>query len=457
MKWCNLLSANRINSIGNVKSTDIPDYYMDFNYISLSRMVRAMQDKSFIYPVKTNTMVRTQYSCEVETTAFARLVTSKAFNLIGKDNRSDIPDEVTRAHICELLSCAGMLQGVGSPPFGRIGETAIREWFRTNLKKIKYNEKSVHELLNDQMLDDFYEFSGSRRSLRRIVGYNDTDMQLTFSVLGVLANVRSRNSDNCFLYSERDLVRVIGEETHILQLKHPLSYILEASAYVVEITSAIEDASEADNLICRRILSVLRSEENFDEKTENGEYQKFAAVVKYLSSCYIELRSNPFVQSESGIVHRWIACVRNEMSDFIAQSFCTNYDLIMEGKYNDSLVSDSWCRIFKNAFDSIEKKMLISSEKFIGIEFKVSKIIDCLLDSFTKAVINYDTDDYDNSTYKNLLHVLPERYIQLYKKESAGKTETEKLYLRIVMVIDYICDMTDTQAESMYKHVNGII
>lgn len=457
MKWCNLLSTNRINCINDAKSTDISDYYLDYNYISLSRMVRAMQDKSFIYPVKTNTMVRTQYSCGVETTAFARLVASKAFNLLSKDDRSDIPDEVTRTHICELISCAGMVKDVGCPPFGKIGQTAIKEWFRTNLKKIKFKGNTVHDLLNDHMLDDLYEFTGSRRSLRRIVKYNENNMHLTFSVLGALINVRDKDAQNCCFYSERDLVRLIEEETHIIKLNHPLSLILEAASYVVKITSAIEDASEADNLICRRILSILRSEENFDEKTESGEYQKFASVVKYLSSCYSELKSDPFVQSESSIVHRWIACVRNEMSDFIAYCFCTNYDEIMEGKYNGFLIDNSWCRIFKNSFDSIEKKLLVSSEKFIGIEFKISRIIDFLLESFIKAVVNYDTDDYHNSAYKNLIRVIPERYIRLYEKESSDKSETEKLYLRIMMIVDYICDMTDTQAESMYKHVNGII
>ncbi len=457
MKWSNLLSADRINTKPGLKSIDISDYYLDLNYITSSRMIHSMQEKSFVYPINSNHFVRTQYSCDIEIAVYSRLILNKAFYLMDKYGKPDTPDEITRAHICELLSCAGTLKMVGCAPFGRMGERAIREWFISNLKEIKYNGKSVHDSLTGQMRRSFYEFSGSGRSLRRIVKYNDSDMHLTFSVLSALINIRDRNKNSGFFYSEHDLVDLIAKQTRLSELNHPLSYILGAASYVVEITSAIDDASEVDNLLCRRILCMLRNEENFDEKTESGEYQKFASIVNRLSSSYIELKSNPLIQSESGIVHKWIACVRNEMSDLIAQSFYENYDIIMEGKYKGSLISDSWCRIFFNAFTSIEKKLLISSEKFIGIEFKISKIIDFLLDSFIKAVINFDKKDYNNITYKNLINAIPESYINVYEKESAGKEEEEKLYLRIMMIVDYVCDMTDIQAESIYKQVNGII
>ena len=37
-----------------------------------------------------------------------------------------------------------------------------------------------------------------------------------------------------------------------------------------------------------------------------------------------------------------------------------------------------------------------------------------------------------------------------------GKDEAEKLYLRLLLVTDYICGMTDSYARDMYQELNGI-
>ena len=38
-----------------------------------------------------------------------------------------------------------------------------------------------------------------------------------------------------------------------------------------------------------------------------------------------------------------------------------------------------------------------------------------------------------------------------------GKTEEEKLYLRLLLVTDYVCGMTDSYAKRLYQEMNGII
>ena len=36
------------------------------------------------------------------------------------------------------------------------------------------------------------------------------------------------------------------------------------------------------------------------------------------------------------------------------------------------------------------------------------------------------------------------------------RDEEERLYLRLLLVTDYICGMTDTFAKDMYQELNGI-
>ena len=38
-----------------------------------------------------------------------------------------------------------------------------------------------------------------------------------------------------------------------------------------------------------------------------------------------------------------------------------------------------------------------------------------------------------------------------------GKSEAEKLYLRLLLVTDYVCGMTDSYAKRLYQEMNGII
>jgi dGTPase len=44
-----------------------------------------------------------------------------------------------------------------------------------------------------------------------------------------------------------------------------------------------------------------------------------------------------------------------------------------------------------------------------------------------------------------------------YNYYSEGKNETEKLYLRLLLVTDYICGMTDTYAKTLYQELCGIV
>lgn len=52
---------------------------------------------------------------------------------------------------------------------------------------------------------------------------------------------------------------------------------------------------------------------------------------------------------------------------------------------------------------------------------------------------------------------MSENYVERYYAESRGKSEEEKLYLRILLVTDSVCGMTDSYARSLYQELNGII
>ena len=55
------------------------------------------------------------------------------------------------------------------------------------------------------------------------------------------------------------------------------------------------------------------------------------------------------------------------------------------------------------------------------------------------------------------MSLISENYKQAYHAYAAGKSEGERLYLRLLLVTDYVCGMTDSYAKSLYQELNGIV
>ena len=86
-----------------------------------------------------------------------------------------------------------------------------------------------------------------------------------------------------------------------------------------------------------------------------------------------------------------------------------------------------------------------------------SVVLDFLMDKFVKAVLYYDTDEKASEIEKRMVSLISENYKKAYHHYAAGKTEEEKLYLRLLLVTDYICGMTDSYAKRLYQELNGVV
>ncbi|MDO5552001.1 MAG: deoxyguanosinetriphosphate triphosphohydrolase, partial [Lachnospiraceae bacterium] len=78
-------------------------------------------------------------------------------------------------------------------------------------------------------------------------------------------------------------------------------------------------------------------------------------------------------------------------------------------------------------------------------------------DHFVPAVIAYDTGEPLNMMDKKLVTLISENYRQIYRlySEKTGD-EREKLYLRLLLVTDFVSGMTDSYAKDLYQKLNGI-
>lgn len=95
------------------------------------------------------------------------------------------------------------------------------------------------------------------------------------------------------------------------------------------------------------------------------------------------------------------------------------------------------------------------SRPIIKLEIAAEKILNFLLDEFVHAILYYDTDKKLTAVDEKLISLISENYLAIYKRYAQGKSEQERLYLRLMLVTDNICGMTDSYAKRLYQELSG--
>ena len=116
-------------------------------------------------------------------------------------------------------------------------------------------------------------------------------------------------------------------------------------------------------------------------------------------------------------------------------------------------------------------KKIYRSFAIIKMEITAHNIISFFLEHFMNSVLYYDTpfnEKYLKGVDKRFLNIISDNYMHIYRyytekyiKNNEGESEEKlfayKLYLRLLLVTDYICGMTDTYAKTLYQELTGII
>ena len=105
----------------------------------------------------------------------------------------------------------------------------------------------------------------------------------------------------------------------------------------------------------------------------------------------------------------------------------------------------------------IAYKYSFTSKPIFKLEVAAQTILEFLLEKFVTSIIYYDTKEKVSSLHERMIALISKDYMRIYKKDSEGKSEKEKLYLRLMLVTDYICGMTDSFAKDLYQELNGIV
>jgi dGTPase len=154
----------------------------------------------------------------------------------------------------------------------------------------------------------------------------------------------------------------------------------------------------------------------------------------------------------------WIVYARRWLMYVAVYRFSRSYDDIMSGNYQKDLFHDTFHSKTMVILKKIMEKFVYDSPGILKLELSSETILSFLLDKFVRAVLYFDCEDVNfkpSKTDKKYMCIFSDNYKRDYKNAKTGDEATD-LYLRLLMVIDFISGMTDSYARTLYRELSGM-
>ena len=468
MEWKTLLSPRREReSSGRAKSSDLrSEFEKDYHRIIGSASFRRLQDKTQVFPLDQSDFIRTRLTHSLEVSSLGKSLGQNIGENILQFRRNSGFTLKMKEDISHILECAGLIHDIGNPPFGHFGEVAIREWFARNLPKLSFRGQAVEDLLNEQMKQDFYHFEGNAQALRLVTKLHylvdEHGMNLTYALLNTIikypvpstgiredsGNIKDKKMG--YYLADEAVFRRVTEATGAGNNRHPLTYILEAADDLAYKTADIEDA------FVKGFITYYTLERELAPLEKNYPESPFKPLEK-LRKLYDRGSKKGVSNPESYAVKNWIISAQGFLISCATFGFTSNYDSIMNGTFGHDLFYGTYGEQLMDLLGDLAYRRVFSSMEIYKMEVAESAILDNLMDKLVRAVLYYDTDVRQDTIDKRVVSFISDNYKNAYKLRAEGKSEAEKLYLRLLLVTDYVCGMTDSYAKRLYQEMNGII
>lgn len=459
MQWEKLLSDMHYVPQDNM---DHGGTQSDYDTIICSTLFRRLQDKAQVFPLDEDDYVRTRLTHSLEVSAIGKKLGEYVFRKLREGRVDPWFESHTEKDFSDVLLCAGLVHDIGNPPFGHFGEYAIREWFQNHLHELQIGGVPVRNVLSKWQIDDLMHFEGNAQSLRllsktpylgRYHGFN-----LSYKILGSIikypvSSLELQNSiyrKNGYHYSEEDLFCGLDHEMGLNGSRHPLSFLLEAADDIAYRTSDLEDAMVKKVITFQQIQDIFRNLKVRNQYYDTDSYSVMAKLSAYYRDELGRNGRNP----ELTAVQRWSQFVQRIMIEEAGESFFRHYNQLMDGTFAGDLFDGTFSGYLIEAISGLCEKHIYTSSVKTKTELFGRRVIHSLLDQFLPAALLYDTDKKMSFIERRTMDTVSGFYKSMYHAQAHAASPGDKLYLRILMITDFISGMTDNYAKRLYRELN---
>jgi dGTPase len=460
-----MISAARLrHSSQSGRSLEL-EILSDKTRIVSSSAFRRLQTKAQVFSLEQNASVRTRLTHTLEVAMYGELIAETAFSKLLAAGKVDLS---YRLPFVQTVENACLLHDLGNPPFGHLGEYAIRAWFIENRDAIcnAWQNRGMENSDIRAHFNAFAGFDGNPQGLRIVTHLqwltDEFGMNLTCSLIAsTLKYLRPQVATDTpfgkkvgYFETERDSIfdvwTTLGLRTDGGELKqrHPLTFLMEAADDIAYCLSDIEDAIEKE---------IVTADEFFDEVG--------AELTVYVREAPTGAGSQ-LGPNERFILFR-IALTRY-LVDCAATLYAASEDAILNGEFGTPLLDgDELASLALSRLKAFSKNRIFVSREAVEIELSGYRIIQDILKRY-EPLIQLSKDDFgllaaersadrrpgEYALESRLFTLLPRKHRKTYEHFAALHPKVEPA-LRTHLIVDYLAGMTDSHAVKIFSMLNG--
>lgn len=272
MNWAQLMSPLRFDDPdGEPIRPDTADpyrsdFHIDYDRLVFSHAFRRLGRKTQVHPLAQHDHTHNRLTHSMEVSSVGRSLGRTAAGLLAQAGQLPPDTDINDFGIVVQVAC--LAHDLGNPPFGHVGEEALRDWFRQP-------EHAVYlDGLSDAERRDIQTYEGNAHSLRqtaRLEMYrNRGGMRLTAAASGSLlkypwtsSHANAAKGKFNIYQSELPFARRIAaalglpEQSPDCWARHPLSYLMEAADDICYALMDLEDAIDLELLGYDEVAATL--------------------------------------------------------------------------------------------------------------------------------------------------------------------------------------------------------
>lgn len=451
----------------------------DHARIVTSSSFRRLQTKAQVFSLEENAAVRTRLTHTLEVAGYGRWVAQDVAKKLAADGKLD-PDHISG--FVTTVENACLLHDLGNPPFGHLGEYAIRDWFANEKRKKElvhaWSEEGIAQPEIDTHYLAFEHFDGNPQGLRIVTrlqwledefGLNLTNALLA-STLKYLVLEPETGKEPApfakkigFFATERERVLEVWKslglnvEKGTPAQRFPLAFLMEAADDIAYCVSDIEDALEK---------GIVRQGDLLGAKLPKALERFLPGKMPKEWDSYEAAKNAEFIRFKMNVI-RYLA-------EAAERVYLENHDAIMNGAFSEALLdADELAAEALDYLKGFTRKHVFSSREAVDVEMSGFRIIQTLLDQYHdlltlpksafERMLPYQQDDGserdrpkkgEKEIEQRLTTLLPHKHFMCYKHAVSQNPTLEPIY-RAHLVVDYIAGMTDSHSVKVFSVLTG--
>jgi dGTPase len=444
MNWEQLLSLKRFGDAHKRLRKEQDEtrlgFEVDYDRIIFSSEFRSLQDKTQVVPLSKTDFVHTRLTHSLEVSVVGRSLGRKVGQkLLEKHPHLRDAHGYQMNDFGAIVAAAALAHDIGNPPFGHSGEKAIGEFFKSGEGRYYEDE------LTKKQYQDLCDFEGNANGLKILTESRQGrigGLRLSYATLGAFTKYPKESLPKKptthiadkkygFFQNEKETFKDIAEELGLVKrgghgdvsyCRHPLVYLVEA----------------ADD-ICYTII-------DFEDGINLGLIQEEYAL-EYLINLVrdsIQTKTYNSLQSTQDRLSYLRSLAINTLISEAVEIFMQNEEAILSGAFSKALLDCSAYEAQINDILKLSISNVYQSKEVIDKEIVGYKVINELLNVFTKAVINKLKGELSN--YDTLILKVLEPNVDLQK---------DTIYDNLLSVCFYISKMSDSNAMLTYQKLKG--